>query len=375
MRRIVVLILVLMCATAGVLAQDQVQEGAPVVHTVTYGDSLFLIAQRYGVSVNDIARENSILYTWNIQIGQKLTIPGLTVPDSSGQVDNPLIAGTPVEHIIRPGETLNSIAQRYGVSMETILLANQIGNPNLIVSGQILSIWTPATVAVAEAESAAEIESDAETSAVIDPENLAVVGPQTPAVIEVQFTHVVRSGETLGVIARNYSISLSELVAANSIFNPDRVLVGDVLVIPGRAVAVTTGTSAEALGGVSAPAATITTGKQVVVDLSEQRVYAFEDGGLVFTAIVSTGLPGTPTVLGDYKVYHRLESQTMSGPGYYLPGVQWVQYFYSGYALHGTYWHENFGQPMSHGCVNLRNEDALWLFQWATIGTPVHVQV
>jgi len=364
-----------MCATAGVLAQDQVQEGAPVVHTVTYGDSLFLIAQRYGVSVNDIARENSILYTWNIQIGQKLTIPGLTVPDSSGQVDNPLIAGTPVEHIIRPGETLNSIAQRYGVSMETILLANQIGNPNLIVSGQILSIWTPATVAVAEAESAAEIESDAETSAVIDPENLAVVGPQTPAVIEVQFTHVVRSGETLGVIARNYSISLSELVAANSIFNPDRVLVGDVLVIPGRAVAVTTGTSAEALGGVSAPAATITTGKQVVVDLSEQRVYAFEDGGLVFTAIVSTGLPGTPTVLGDYKVYHRLESQTMSGPGYYLPGVQWVQYFYSGYALHGTYWHENFGQPMSHGCVNLRNEDALWLFQWATIGTPVHVQV
>ena len=116
-------------------------------------------------------------------------------------------------------------------------------------------------------------------------------------------------------------------------------------------------------------------GKQVVIDLSEQRVYAFEDAKLVFTALVSTGLPGTPTVLGDYKVYSRYDSQTMSGPGYYLPGVQWIQYFYSGYALHGTYWHENFGQPMSHGCVNLRNEDALWLYQWATIGTPVRVQV
>ena len=43
----------------------------------------------------------------------------------------------------------------------------------------------------------------------------------------------------------------------------------------------------------------------------------------------------------------------MSGPGYYLPGVPYVMYFYQGYGLHGTYWHDNFGQPMSHGCVNL----------------------
>ncbi|NOG50025.1 MAG: L,D-transpeptidase [Chloroflexi bacterium] len=47
---------------------------------------------------------------------------------------------------------------------------------------------------------------------------------------------------------------------------------------------------------------------------------------------------------------------------------------YSGYALHGTYWHNNFGQPMSHGCVNLTNADAYWLYNWATLGTPVHVK-
>jgi len=362
MRRILIVITMLMCATAGALAQESVEVGEPVVHTVAYGDTLFNISQRYGVTVDEIARENNILYTWNIQIGQKLTMPGLTMLDDS--VNNPLLAGTPIEHVVLPGESLNAIAQRYDVSMTTILRANQIGNPNLIVSGQTLKIWT--TAVVTESETASESQTD--TDAAETPE-LEIT------TVEIPFTHIIRTGETLGVISRNYSISLSELVAANSITNPDRVLVGDVLVIPGREVVVTTGMSADALGAVIPPAATIAVGKQVVIDLSEQRVYAFEDAKLVFTALVSTGLPGTPTVLGDYKVYSRYDSQTMSGPGYYLPGVQWIQYFYSGYALHGTYWHENFGQPMSHGCVNLRNEDALWLYQWATIGTPVRVQV
>ncbi len=61
----------------------------------------------------------------------------------------------------------------------------------------------------------------------------------------------------------------------------------------------------------------------------------------------------------------------MRGPGYDLPGVPYTMYFYKGYALHGTYWHNNFGHPMSHGCVNLRTSDAGWLFNWASVGTPV----
>jgi lipoprotein-anchoring transpeptidase ErfK/SrfK len=55
----------------------------------------------------------------------------------------------------------------------------------------------------------------------------------------------------------------------------------------------------------------------------------------------------------------------MSGPGYRLPNVPDVMFFYKAYALHGTYWHNNFGQPMSHGCVNLRTEDARWLYEWS----------
>lgn len=351
MRRLVMVGVLLVLSAVGVWAQDQTEVGEPVVHTVTYGDTLFRIAQRYGVTVDAIAQQNDITYTWKLQIGQKLTIPGLTVPDDSAEVDNPLVAGTPVDHVVRSGETLNIIARRYGTTVEAILRGNQIANPNLVIAGQTLKIWTT------------EVQETTTTAA-----------DAVDTAVEVPYTHVVRAGETLGTIARRYNVALSQLIASNAIANPDRVMAGQVLVIPGQTLPQSQGASADALAAVTPPQATVTVGKQVVVDLSEQRVYAFENGTLVFTAIASTGLPATPTVLGDFKVYHRLESQTMSGPGYYLPGVQWVQYFYSGYALHGTYWHTNFGQPMSHGCVNLRNEDALWLFQWATYGTPVRVQ-
>jgi len=109
------------------------------------------------------------------------------------------------------------------------------------------------------------------------------------------------------------------------------------------------------------------------INLSTQTVTAYDGDTPLRYFVVSTGLPNTPTVTGQFSIYLRYDSQTMSGPGYYLPGVQWVQYFYQGYALHGTYWHTNFGQPMSHGCVNMTNDDALWLYQWAEYGTVVNV--
>ncbi|MGE5251028.1 MAG: L,D-transpeptidase, partial [Bacteroidota bacterium] len=57
----------------------------------------------------------------------------------------------------------------------------------------------------------------------------------------------------------------------------------------------------------------------------------------------------------------------------YLPNVPYTMYFYKGYGLHGTYWHNNFGTPMSHGCVNLRIEDSKWLYNFASVGTTVNV--
>ena len=114
-------------------------------------------------------------------------------------------------------------------------------------------------------------------------------------------------------------------------------------------------------------------GRWVDVDLSEQRVTAYEGATAVKSFIVSTGTRAHPTVTGQFRIYVKYRATPMAGPGYYLPGVPYTMYFYQGYALHGTYWHNNFGTPMSHGCVNLATPDAEWLYGFASVGTLVNV--
>ncbi len=109
------------------------------------------------------------------------------------------------------------------------------------------------------------------------------------------------------------------------------------------------------------------------VNLSQQMLYAYEGDTIVASFLVSTGVPAFPTVTGQYHIYIKLVSTLMAGPGYYLPNVPYTMYFYKGYGLHGTYWHHNFGHPMSHGCVNMYTPDAEWLFYWASEGTLVNI--
>ncbi len=109
------------------------------------------------------------------------------------------------------------------------------------------------------------------------------------------------------------------------------------------------------------------------VNLSQQRVYAYEGNVIVNSFLVSTGTWQYPTVTGQYRIYVKYRYTDMSGPGYYLANVPYTMYFYKGYALHGTYWHSNFGTPMSHGCINLSISDAGWLFNWASVGTLVNI--
>ncbi len=111
----------------------------------------------------------------------------------------------------------------------------------------------------------------------------------------------------------------------------------------------------------------------ILVDLSQQRTYAYTGDTLMNTFVVSTGTWQHPTVTGTYNIYVKYRSTLMTGDDYYLPNVPYTMYFYKGYGLHGTYWHNNFGVPMSHGCVNLRTPDAAWLFSFASVGTVVHV--
>jgi lipoprotein-anchoring transpeptidase ErfK/SrfK len=114
-------------------------------------------------------------------------------------------------------------------------------------------------------------------------------------------------------------------------------------------------------------------GRWIDVDLSEQRLTAYEDDVPVRWVTVSTGLPATPTPEGQFRIYVKFVADDMEGPGYYLQDVPYAMYFYLGYGVHGTYWHDNFGQPMSHGCVNLPTSEAEWLFNWASVGTLVNI--
>ncbi len=111
----------------------------------------------------------------------------------------------------------------------------------------------------------------------------------------------------------------------------------------------------------------------IEVDLSDQHVWAHEGDAVVNEFVVSTGTWEHPTVQGTFYIYVKYAAADMYGPGYYLPAVPYVMYFFEDYGLHGTYWHNNFGTPMSHGCVNFRTEDAQWVFDWASVGTRVWV--
>jgi len=109
------------------------------------------------------------------------------------------------------------------------------------------------------------------------------------------------------------------------------------------------------------------------VDISKQRAYAYDGNTLVRSFVVSTGIAAYPTVTGTYRIYVKYRYAPMSGIGWYLPNVPYVMYFYKGYGLHGTYWHNNFGVPMSHGCINFTIADAGWVYNFTVVGTVVHL--
>lgn len=118
--------------------------------------------------------------------------------------------------------------------------------------------------------------------------------------------------------------------------------------------------------------------KRIEVDLTNQKVYAIENGNRIYDFLISSGKWGrTPT--GTFRIWVKLRYALMTGGStalgtyYYLPNVPYVMFFYNnqvsrsrGYSLHGTYWHSNFGHPMSHGCINMKTEDVEKLYYWAS---------
>jgi hypothetical protein len=120
---------------------------------------------------------------------------------------------------------------------------------------------------------------------------------------------------------------------------------------------------------------------EVVVSLGAQRLWAYEGEQPILATFVSTGTAETPDVatpIGQWRILVKLPLETMTGTvngePYRVEDVPYVMYFTDeGHALHGTYWHNNFGAPMSHGCVNLPMDVAEWMYRWAPEGTAVTI--
>ena len=325
-------------------------------HQVRQGDTLYSISRAYGVDIQALATHNRLQDVGRLFVGQTLSLPRNppTAPAVGTSQFMPLSSS--VVHTVTLGDSLNSIANRYKVAVRDLMLLNGLDPASLIWVGQNLVLprqadgSEPLIVPVATPPPAAVPEPPLP---VVEPIPDQAGLPQSSS----SFVHIVKPGETLSDIAQRFKATVLQVSDYNGLNSRDLIVPGQRLLIPRR--------PAQAQGYM---------GKRwVEIDLSSQTLTAWDDEDIYMHVKISCGLSQTPTPVGHYNVWHMNESQTMSGPGYSLPNVKFNMYFHQGYAMHGAYWHDNFGQPMSHGCVNMREEEAERLYRFIDLGTEVWV--
>jgi LysM repeat protein len=264
-------------------------------------------------------------------------------------------APAPPTHIVQPGENLYRIALRYSTTAMALAEANGITHPAQVYVGQALVI---------PGGTAADIPSPTATAQPTSAPEPAPTSTPTPTTS----THTVQRGETLSAIARRYGVSVQALVWTNNIANPSLILPGQVLVIPG-AGRVVPGTP----GGP----------KRIVVDISQQHLYGYEGDVLVYSFVASTGKPGSGTATGTYSVLNKFPSAYASTWDLRMPyfmGIYWSGSLQNG--IHAlpilsngqTLWAGYLGTPVSFGCIILSTANAQTLYYWADVGTPVIIQ-
>lgn len=128
------------------------------------------------------------------------------------------------------------------------------------------------------------------------------------------------------------------------------------------------------------PATMATSARMVEVNLSEQMLYMKENGAVIDSWPISSGIAESPTTVGHFTVQSHYDVQTMTSSSatddywnYEVPNVQWIMYYYGGEALHGVYWHNDFGNPRSHGCVGMPNYRAKQIYDWLPNGGDVWI--
>ncbi|MCB0062990.1 MAG: LysM peptidoglycan-binding domain-containing protein [Caldilineaceae bacterium] len=336
-------ITLIVACIAGGLAWAPVARAEDGVHIVTNGESLGFIARRYNVSIRDLVADNGLINPNVIVPGQRLVIPGLAAEADTDNVaarvaSAKTLPGGDGYHTVQRGETLSQIAQSSGMTLSDIMRLNALTNANFLWVGQKLRV----TARVAPVAPDEEAE---------------------PTLAEQ--IYIVQQGESLADVAKANGTTVQAILQANGLPHENFVWAGQRLRLQAGlkpAIDITSIANAPTNGY-----------RWIEVNLSNQTLTAWQGDTAVMHTYISSGTSATPTVTGRFRIGTKLSSQRMVGPGYDLPGVPWVMYFYQAYAIHGAYWHNNFGMPMSHGCVNMSISEAQALYNWAPAGTEVYV--
>jgi len=324
----VLLLVVVLIAmpTGGAQATNAEIEG-PVIHRVQAGENLRRIAARFGVDVEDLMRWNNLRSSDDVVAGQRLVVRAPDPPrgdETSGGV-----------HIVRPGETLAGIAERYGLPEDAIKQFDGLQS-NVVFVGQALrlppaALLTDGVVATAE--------------------------------------YVAKPEEALADIARRYEISVDDLAALNGLTRASFLRAGQRLIVPATGEAPS-----------QAPA---DVQKKLIVDISEQRCRRYEGDKLLDTWPCSTGM-NNATKTGHFRVQSKLTKAYGGTWDIWMP--YWLGIYWSGgteNGIHGIPWYASSGRriwaglvgsPATFGCVMLRDDPMKKLWNWADIGTEVVIR-
>lgn len=280
-------------------------------------------------------------------------------------------------HTVQAGETLREIAESYGTTWQNMAAVNRMLDPNALEVGQVLQIFGQAPP-----DFVADYLAEDYVFPTVSPTAVAATSvPVLPGVYSATGeTYIVQAGDTLGQIAAAYGVPLTALIEVNNITNPSYIYVGQPIVIAAPAVP-------------PAPAAPYAEGKVILVSISEQYLWAYENGQVYVESFVTTGRPRADTPTGTYAVLTKYTDYRFISP--YPEGHEFyynsqvsnysLRYTWDGYHIHDAPWRSDYGpgtnaphvdslgrqQTGSIGCTNVTAAAMATLFEWAEVGTPI----
>jgi len=383
---------------AGVQAQEI------VIHVVQEGENLFRISLRYDTTVDAIMAANDLTNIY-IHVGQELVIPVAadsvpveTPPDSQIETpqaqEDPLAQGT-VIHVVQPGENLFRISLRYGTTVEAMMAANGLADiyvhvgQELVISGSaegtpcapppevkpddVYTAQEQDTLSIVALRQGVTIRALVEANSLITTpviyagQTLIIPhdkpGKPDPAMSNLD-TYIARPDDTLAQIALRARLTQAVLAQLNGIANPTALNAGQVLRL--------TETAPLPSGS----------GKLIVMNLSEQHLYAYRGDQLIYSFVASSGAAPYYTRAGEFRVQSKIPNAYGSTWDIWMP--HWLGIYWAGSTENGihalpvmpgeqTLWAGYLGTPVSYGCVVLETYEAKLLYEWADIGTPVSI--